>query len=136
MGALSRRRARRYGRRCAVPVACLALLLAACGGTSKEQPTTEDADLVAAAVADIVFQCGSFTEGLVAEPDAQALERDVAALLEAYERLEPDTAIEIGAEAGIPRTTTLREELRFSARILDDGCFPEQAQPLEKAASD
>lgn len=55
---------------------------------------------------------------------------------EAYERLEPNTAIEIGAKAGIPRTPTLREELRFGARILDDGCLPEQAQTLEEAASE
>jgi hypothetical protein len=127
---------RRSARGFAVAAATLLLLVLGCGGSSKEEPTREDIDLVAAAVGDIVFQCGSYTAGHVAAPDAQALERDVDTLLEAYDRLEPDTSFEVGADAGIPRTTSLREELRFSARILDENCLPAQAERLTESATD
>ena len=109
-------------------------LVVGCGGTAKDDPTPEDIDAVAAAVADIVYQCRSYTAGHVAAPDAQALERDVDALLEAYGRLEPDTSFEVGADAGIPRKTSLRKELRFGARVLNDDCLPEQAERLSEAA--
>lgn len=105
-----------------------------CGGTSKEDPTPEDVDAVATAVADIVYQCGSYSAGHIAAPDAQALERDVETLLRAYDRVEPDTSFVVGADAGIPRTTSLREELRFGARILNEDCLPEQAERLTEAA--
>jgi hypothetical protein len=110
------------------------LLAVGCGGTAKEDPTPEDIDVVAAAVSDIVYQCGSYTAGHVAAPDAQALERDVDTLLEAYDRLEPDTSFQVGADAGIPRRTSLRKELRFGARILNEDCLPEQAERLSEAA--
>ncbi len=126
----------RLARGLALAAATASLATAGCGGTPKEEPTREDIDLVAAAVGDIVYQCGSYTAGHVAAPDAQALERDVDTLLEAYDRLEPDTSFEVGADAGIPRTTSLREELRFSARILDENCLPEQAERLTESASD
>lgn len=111
----------------------LLLLPSACGGSEKEQPAPEDVDLVVAAVADIVYQCGSYTTGQVTEPDEAALERDVDALVEAYDRLEPDASFEVGA-VELTRTTTLREELRFAARTLADGCLPAQAQRLSDAA--
>lgn len=112
----------------------LLLLPSGCGGSEKEQPAPEDVDLVAAAVADIVYQCGSYTTGQVTEPDEAALERDVNTLVEAYDRLEPDASFEVGATVELTRTTTLREELRFAARTLADGCLPAQAQRLSDAA--
>jgi hypothetical protein len=95
-----------------------------------------DVDLVAAAVGDLVYQCGAYTAGHVAEPDAAALERDVETLLAAYDRLDADAGFEIGAGTQIARSTTLREELRLGARILDDGCVPELGQRLGDAADE
>jgi hypothetical protein len=129
-GALSAR----FRRGSAIVIAAVSTACLGCGGDPKAEPTPDDVDAVASAVADIVFQCGTFTAGHVAAPDAEALERDVDALVGAAGRLQPDASFEIGAAAGIPRATSLREELRFGARVLEDGCLPEQAERLRKAA--
>ena len=109
------------------------MLFAACGGGSKKEPTPEDAELVAAAVGDIVYQCGQYTAGQVSAPDASALEADVDALLDASERLEPDASFEVGAQIGLPQTTSLREQVELGARVLGEGCVPEQAERLAGA---
>jgi hypothetical protein len=54
----------------------------------------------------------------------------------AYDRLDADAGFEIGAGTQIARSTTLREELRFGARILDDGCVPALGQRLGDAAEE
>jgi hypothetical protein len=118
--------------RCAVAAATV-VLFTACGGSSKKEPSPEDADLVAAAVGDIVYQCGQYTAGQVSAPDASALEADVDALLDASERLEPDASFELGAQIGLPQTTSLREQVELGARVLDEGCVPEQAERLAGA---
>ena len=124
----------RFTRRFAVGIAGLLVLLVGCGGTSKVEPTPEDANLVAAAVGDIVYQCGQYTAGRVSAPDVAALEADVDALLDASERLEPDASFEVGAQVGLPQTTSLREQLELGSRVLGEGCVPEQAERLAAAA--
>lgn len=114
--------------------ATIGLLLAACGGAEKEEPAPDDVDAVAAAMSDLVYQCGFYTAGHIAEPDRQALEQDVETLLEAYDRLEPDSEFEIGEGTAVSRSTTLREELRLGARVLDEGCLPELGNRLTEAA--
>lgn len=89
--------------------------------------------MVAAAVGDIVYQCGQYTAGQVSAPDASALEADVDALLDASERLEPDATFEVGAQIGLPQTTSLREQVELGARVLGEGCVPEQAERLAGA---
>ncbi len=86
-------------------------------------------------MSDLVYQCGAYTSGFVAEPDTAALERDVETLLAAYDRLEPDAGFEVGEGTDLTRSTTLREELRFGARVLNEGCVPELGQRLSDAAS-
>jgi hypothetical protein len=117
-----------------VLAACLCLVGAACGGTSKDAPTPKDVDMIAAAVSDLVYQCGSYRAGHIAEPDTAALERDVEALLAAADRLDADAGFEVGEGTGIARSTTLRDELRLGARVLDDGCVPELGQRLNDSA--
>jgi hypothetical protein len=124
----------RFHQRFALVISAVLSAGVACGGDSKAEPAPEDVDAVATAVADIVYQCGTYTSGHVAAPDGEALERDVDALVEAAGRLQPDASFVVGADPGIPRTTSLREELRFGARVLDDGCLPEQAERLRDAA--
>jgi hypothetical protein len=124
----------RLVRRSAGGSAALLVLLGGCGGTSKEPPTPEDAKLVAAAVGDIVYRCGQYTAGTVSAPDVAALEADVDALLDASERLQPEASFEVGAEIGLPQTTSLREQLALASRVLGDGCVPDQAERLADAA--
>ena len=124
----------RFARRSAGGIAGLLLLVGGCGGASKEPPTPEDAKLVAAAVGDIVYQCGQYTAGTVSAPDVAALEADVDALLGASEGLEPEASFEVGAEIGLPQTTSLREQLALASRVLGEGCVPEQAKRLADAA--
>ena len=133
MRAVRGRPATRSAARFAVGITSLCILLIACGGTEKATPTPDDVDEVAAALSDLVYQCGSYTAGRIAEPDTTALERDVETLLAAYDRLEPDTGFEVGEGTGITRSTTLRDELRLGSRILNDGCVPELGQRLSVA---
>ena len=122
----------RFTRLSAAGIVGLLLLLAGCGGSSKQEPAPEDANTVAAAVSDIVYQCGQYTAGQVSAPDTAALEADVDALLDAYDRLEPDASFELGAQLGLPQTTTVREQLELGSRVLE-GCMPEQAERLAGA---
>jgi hypothetical protein len=127
----------RFSARFAAAIATLCFLLAACGGAEKkEEPRPEDVDAVAAAMSDLVYQCGSYTAGHIAEPDREALERDVETLLDASDRLEADSSLEIGKGTAVARSTTLREELRLGARVLGDGCVPELGDRLTEAADD
>jgi hypothetical protein len=68
----------------------------------------------------------------VAGPDRAGLERDVKALLAAFDRVDPDARYTLGSAPGPTRRTTVRGELRLARRTLA-ACEPELARRLDDA---
>ena len=105
------------------------LLVGGCGG-AKNPPTQRDVNVVAAAMADIVYQCQSVAAGYLSSADSAGLRRDVNALLDAYHRLRADATIPIGARHRL----TLRRELVLAQTILrQSGCSEGQAGRIAAA---
>jgi hypothetical protein len=119
-----------------VLLACACALAAACGdsGPDRRPPSAEDVRAISAAVGDIVVQCESIAAGYVAGPVPGSLERDVDALLDAHEQVEPETRYTVNGTSGLSRETTLADELALAQRQLAAQCAPAQAERLEAAA--
>ena len=111
-----------------------AALGAGCGGGDEDLPAPEprDIDTVGAAVSDTVTQCGSVRRGFIEEPDRSALARNVDALTDALDRLDPDARFRIAAGAD----TTLRDQVQLAVRQLERDCAPEAAATLRDALKD
>jgi hypothetical protein len=116
---------------CVLAVIATTALLG-CGSDPKPPPSERDIAQVGRAVADVVYQCRSAAAGYVAEPDRAGLERDVKALLAAFDRVDPDARYTLGAAPGPTRRTTVRGELRLTRRTLAV-CEPELARRLDDA---
>ena len=112
----------------------IALLGAACG-EEKRPPDVDDADRITASVGRIVFLCRSVEQGFLASVDERALRRDVDALSELAEDVDPDVSFRL-PESGIRRETTLRDQVELAARVLDEACSPEDAERLRDAVGD
>ena len=69
----------------------VALFGAACG-EEKRPPDVDDADRITASVGRIVFHCRSVEQGFLASVDEEVLRRDVGALSEAAEDIDPDVS--------------------------------------------
>jgi hypothetical protein len=107
-----------------------AMVSVGCGGEEDlPAPEPRDIDTVAAAVSDTVVQCGSVRQGFVAEPDRAALQRNVEALTDAVERLDPDARFRLAAGAD----TTLRDQVELAVRQLERDCAPDEASALRAA---
>lgn len=101
------------------------------GGPSKRQPSERDVALIAASVADVVYQCQSAAAGFIAGPDREALSRDVDRLVDVAGRVQADAKFRVSARASGP--TTLREQVAVAERSLRADCSPQQAKRLEGA---
>jgi hypothetical protein len=112
----------------------LAVLGAGCGD-DRRPPDAGDADTITASVANIVFQCRSVEHGYLASLEEEALRRDVDALRGAAEELDPDATLRL-PESAIRRKTTLRDQVDLAARVLGEGCSPEDAERLRDALGD
>ena len=108
-------------------LACACALAAACGdsGPDRGPPSAQDIRAISAAVGDIVVQCESIAAGYVAGPVPGSLERDVDALLDAHERVEPETRYTVSGTSGLSRQTTLADELQIAQRQLAAQCAPD-----------
>jgi hypothetical protein len=82
---------------------------------------------LAAAFADVVYQCRAVQAGYVDRIDARLIKRDVDFLVDAWDRLRPDSRFRTAAGP-----STLRRQSRLTVRQLEDGCAPEQADRLEE----
>jgi len=118
--------------------AAAVLALAACaiatgcgGGSSKREPTERDAAVIAASVADVVYQCQAAAAGFIAGPDREALTRDVDRLVDLAGRVEHDARFRASARAS--GSTTLREQVAVAQRSLRADCSPQQAKRLDGA---
>jgi hypothetical protein len=114
--------------RAALAIGC-ACCLAGCGGDEpKVDPSQRDVARLVAAFADVVYQCRAVQAGYVDRIDARLVKRDVDFLVDAWDRLRPDSRF---------RTTTgpstLRRQSRLTLRQLEDGCAPERANRLQEA---
>jgi hypothetical protein len=121
-------------RRGAAGWAALWLIAAAmatgCGGEEDlPAPEPRDIDTVGVAITDTVTQCGSVRRGFIAEPDLAALKRNVEALTDALDRLDPDARFRMAAGAD----TTLRDQVELAIGQLERDCAPEQAAALRDA---
>ncbi|MEN3284752.1 MAG: hypothetical protein V7607_5892 [Solirubrobacteraceae bacterium] len=112
-------------------VAACAIALGCGGGSSKRPPGERDVAVIAASVADVVYQCQSAAAGFIAGPDRDALTRDVDRLVDVAGRVEADARFRASARAS--GTTTLREQLAVAVRSLRADCSPQQAKRLEGA---
>jgi hypothetical protein len=101
------------------------------GGPSKRQPSERDVALIAASVADVVYQCQSAAAGFIAGPDRDALTRDVDRLADVAGRVQADARFRASARSS--RTTTLRDQVAVAVRSLRAECSPQQAERLEGA---
>jgi hypothetical protein len=114
-----------------VVVAACAIALGCGGGSSKRPPGERDVAVIAASVADVVYQCQSAAAGFIAGPDRGALTRDVDRLVDLAGRVQADAKFRVSARASGP--TTLREQVAVAVRSLRAECSPQQAQRLEGA---
>jgi hypothetical protein len=112
-------------------VAACAIALGCGGGSSKRPPGERDVAVIAASVADVVYQCQSAAAGFIAGPDRGALTRDVDRLVDLAGRVQADAKFRVSARASGP--TTLREQVAVAVRSLRVECSPQQAQRLEGA---
>jgi hypothetical protein len=112
-------------------VAACAIALGCGGGSSKRPPGERDVAVIAASVADVVYQCQSAAAGFIAGPDRGALTRDVDRLVDLAGRVQADAKFRVSARASGP--TTLREQVAAAVRSLRAECSPQQAQRLEGA---
>jgi hypothetical protein len=108
-------------------------VLAGCGGDPKVAPGQRDVETIAAAVSDVVYQCGAVRAGYVARADGAAVTRDVDLLLSLHDRLDAGAKFDLPV-AGAP--TTLSAEMRLAARRLEGRCAPRQAARLRDALRD
>jgi hypothetical protein len=124
-----------YERATALIIAGVASLLASgCGGGIKHAPSQRDVNTIAAAMADIIYQCQSVAAGYIASADGASLKRDVNALLDAHSRLQANAIFVIGAPPAVTTRTTLRKELALAERNLKEaGCSPAQARRIADA---
>jgi hypothetical protein len=114
---------------------CMVALFGAACGEEKRPPDVDDADRITASVGRIVFHCRSVEQGFLASVDEEVLRRDVGALSEAAEDIDPDASFRL-PESGIRRQTTLRDQVELAARVLDEDCSPEDAERLREAVGD
>jgi len=114
----------------------LTAVLAGCGGgEDRPPPGIDDVDAITASVAGIVFQCRSVEQGFLSTVDEEALRRDVGALLTIAETRDPDVRFRL-PEPAIQRDTTLHEQVRLAARLLERDCSPDDARRLREAVGD
>jgi hypothetical protein len=117
-----------------VTLACVAI--AACGGTSRRNPTSRDTAVVARSLSDIVYQCQSVAAGFIAAADHVALKRDVDALLVLYSHVERSAPLVFRSPSGSTRRTTLLAELALARGNLEDAqCSPTQARRIAIATA-
>jgi hypothetical protein len=114
---------------------CLVAILGAACGEEKRPPDVDDADTITASVGRIVFHCRSAQQGFLAGVDKQVLGRDVDALRDAAEEIDPDVSFRL-PEGAIRRQTTLRDQVELAARVLDEDCSPADAERLREAVGD
>jgi hypothetical protein len=105
---------------------------AGCGEEDKPPPDVEDVDRITASVSKIAFHCRSVEQGFLASVDEEALRRDVDPLLDAAEDLDPGVTFRL-PEPAIKPETTLRDQVELAARLLGEGCSPEDAERLRDA---
>jgi hypothetical protein len=124
--------------------AVVAALLAApgCSGDGeKPPPGGNEVDTILAATSNIVFQCRAAERGF-ATLDAEALARDVDALVEAAGNVDPEAAFRRpqSLETDEPIAddeTSLRAQAELAiARLEDETCSPEDAERLRDALGD
>ncbi|HXV35355.1 MAG TPA: hypothetical protein VD769_15210 [Gaiellaceae bacterium] len=133
--------------RTVLAAAVVATLLAApgcTGGGEKSEPGADDVDTILAATSNIVFQCRAVERGFTTI-DEEALDRDVDALVEAAEELDPEATFRrpqllepdepLGDEAElVDPETSLREQAELAlARLEDESCSPQDAERLRDA---
>jgi hypothetical protein len=131
--------------RTVLAAAVVAALLAApgcTGGGEKSEPGANDVDTILAATSNIVFQCRAAERGFMTIDEA-ALGRDVDALIEAAEELDPEARfrrpqslesdVAPGEEAELSETS-LRDQAELAiARLGDESCSPQDAERLRDA---
>jgi hypothetical protein len=113
----------------------VALLGAGCQEEDKRPPGVEDVDKISASVASIVFHCRSVDQGFLASADEEVLGRDVNALEEVAEEVDPDASFRL-PESTLERKTTLRDQVELAARVLEEDCSPDDAERLRDAVGD
>lgn len=120
----------------------------ACDGNGdRPPPGASDVDTILAATSDIVFQCRAAERGFMTMDEA-AIDRDVDALVEAAEELDPEAtfrrpqSIELDVPAGeeaelVDPETSLRDQAELAiARLEDETCSPQDAERLRDALGD
>jgi hypothetical protein len=110
--------------------ACCAGAAGCGGGPSKREPSGRDVAVIAASVADVVYQCQAAAAGFIAGPDRKALKRDVDRLVTVTADVEADARFRFRGRA---QPTTLRAQAQQAARSLNAKCAPEQAKRLDDA---
>jgi hypothetical protein len=129
--------------------AVVASLLAAggcTGGGEKREPGANDVEAILAATSNIVFQCRGAERGFLSI-DEEALGRDVDALVEAAEELDPEATFRrpqplqpdepLGDEEElVDPETSLRDQAELAIARLEEGCSPEDAERLQDAIGD
>jgi hypothetical protein len=113
----------------------VALFGAGCQEEDKRPPGVEDVDKISASVASIVFHCRSVDQGFLASADEEVLGRDVNALEEVAEEVDPDASFRL-PESTLERKTTLRDQVELAARVLEEDCSPDDAERLRDAVGD
>ena len=117
------------------------------GDGEKPPPGANDVDTILAATSNIVFQCRAVERGF-ATLDEEALGRDVDALVEAAEEIDPEATFRrpqplepdepLGDEEEVvDPETSLRDQAELAiARLEAESCSPEEAERLRDAIGD
>jgi hypothetical protein len=136
--------------RTALAVGVIVAVLAAAGCTGdgeKPPPGASDVDTILAATSEIVVQCRGAERGFTTL-DEEALDRDVDALVEAADELDPDATFRrpqtlehdelLGEdEELLDPDTSLRDQAELAiARLEAESCSPEDAERLRDAIGD
>jgi hypothetical protein len=115
----------------AVVICCTCALAACAGEEPKAVPGKRDVDRLLAAVSDVVYQCGAVDAGYVKNVDAASIKRDVDFMVDAWDRLRPDSRFRTATG-----TSTLGRQARLVVRRLEAGCAPSQGARLREALED
>jgi hypothetical protein len=110
-------------------VAACAIASGCGGGSSKREPNERDVAVIAASVADVVYQCQAAAAGFIAGPDRKALTRDVDRLVDVAGRVKADARFRASSRSSA--TTTLRDQVAVAVRSLRAECSPQLAERLE-----
>jgi hypothetical protein len=119
--------------------------MSGCSGEDKPPPEADDVETILAATSNIVFLCRAVERGFMSI-DEEALARDVDALAEAAEDLDPDATfrrpesleldVQPGDEAELDETSLRAQAELAIARLEDEGCSPQDAERLRDAIGD